>query len=115
MKCIEVTVGVHVRSLADARRWYERLLGKGPELEPVPGIVEFNVCGAWLQLEEGPVVPGSSALRFGVPDLGTERTRLEGLGVRLGETVTVPRVIRFFDFADPDGNSLGCYELLKSE
>lgn len=114
MECVEATVGVSVRSLREARAWYERLLGKSPELEPVPGIVEFKVGGTWLQLEEGHGGPTGWAFRFGVRSLVQEVSRLRQLGIQVGEMVTVPGVIQFCDFKDPDGNPLSLYELLHS-
>lgn len=45
-------------------------------------------------------------LRYGVNDLEAERERLQEVGVGLGDVETVPGVIRFFDFQDPDGNML---------
>jgi hypothetical protein len=50
-------------------------------------------------------------LRDGVADLQRERARLIGLGVSAEEVETVPGVISFFDFSDPDGNGLSCYQV----
>ncbi len=112
VRAVEVTVGVPVKDLAGARGWYARLLGKEPELEPVPGIVEFRVGGTWLQLEEGERRPKGWVFRIGVPDLQREWDRLAELGIPAREIQTVPEVIRFFDLADPDGNHLSFYQLL---
>lgn len=112
MECTEATVSLPVRSIHTAREWYERLFGKAPELEPAPEIVEFNVGGAWLQLAEGAPGPTGVVFRIGVRNLEQERSRLERMGVAIGETVTVPTVIRFCDFKDLDGNPLSLYELL---
>jgi catechol 2,3-dioxygenase-like lactoylglutathione lyase family enzyme len=108
----EATVSLPVRQVEKARSWYENLLGKRPDLEPIPGIVEFKVGGTWLQLEEG--TPGAArfVFRIGVRSLEQERSRLVRMGIPVGEVETVPNVIRFCDFADPDGNPLSLYELL---
>lgn len=112
MPATSVTIGIPVRDLDAATQWYARVLGKPHDLEPAPGVREFEIAGTWVQLGEGR--PGGSSwnLRIGVPDLPAERRRLEQLGVGLGETQTVPGVISFFEFADPDGNSLSCYQVL---
>jgi lactoylglutathione lyase len=112
MQATSVTIGVPVRDLAVSRKWYERLLGKAPNLEPVPGIVEYEVAGVWVQLMEGETPGGSWTLRFGVADLDDERERLQGLGIELGGVRTVPGVIRYFVFRDPDGNLLSWYQEL---
>lgn len=114
MECTEATITIPVRNVAKAREWYERMLGMPPELEPVPGIVEFRVGGTWLQLEEGRGGSNGWVFRFGVQSLESERSRLRDAGVAVGETITVPGVIRFSDFTDPDGNVLSLYELLVS-
>jgi catechol 2,3-dioxygenase-like lactoylglutathione lyase family enzyme len=107
-----VTIGIPVRDLASSRTWYERLLGKEPDLEPVAGIVEYQVGGVWVQLMDGEPPGGSWTLRFGVADLDSEHERLRGLGIEAGDVQTVPGAIRYFDFADPDGNRLSWYQEL---
>jgi predicted enzyme related to lactoylglutathione lyase len=112
MSVVSVTIGIPVSNLETACRWYEQVLGKPHDIEPVPGTREFEVAGTWIQLDEGPPADGHWTLRMGVSDLGAERQRLDGLGLELGPTHTVPGVISFFDFHDPDGNQLSCYEEL---
>ncbi len=46
----ETIVEVTVSDLSKSREWYSRLFGKGPDLEPFPGNVEFRVGGAWVQI-----------------------------------------------------------------
>ena len=62
----EGTVGIIVSNLNRARRWYEQVLGRTPECEPVPGILEWKMGGAWLQLEEGNADPAGCTFRIGV-------------------------------------------------
>ena len=114
MQAISVTIGIPVRDLARSRSWYERLLGKAPDLEVVPGIAEYLVGGVWVQLMDGEPPGGSWTLRFGVADLDSERERLLGLGIELGDVQTVPGAIRYFTFRDPDGNLLSWYQELDS-
>lgn len=110
MPAVSVTIGIPVSDLEVASRWYEQVLGKPHDIEPAPGIREFEIAGTWVQLDEGPAVGGNWTLRIGVADLRAERLRLEKLGLQLGETRNVPGVISFFDFCDPDGNQLSCYQ-----
>ncbi|HEY3978894.1 MAG TPA: VOC family protein [Streptosporangiaceae bacterium] len=91
MQAVSVTIGIPVRDLARSRAWYDRLLAKeAPELEPAPGIVEYHVGGVWVQLMGGEPPGGSWTPRFGVADLDSERRRLEGLLIELGDVRTVP-------------------------
>ena len=107
-----VTIGLPVTDLPRARRWYEAVLEvEGPDVEPVEGVVEYQVGGTWLQLGESRERPGGSTLRLGVPDVHAERERLVGLGIGAGSVEVVEGVITFWDLQDPDGNRLSFYTL----
>ena len=107
-----VTVAIPVSDLAAARTWYDAVLDRGPALEPVPGIVEHEFGGVWVQLVGGRRGSPGWVLRYGVDNLGAERERLRRLGVSVGDVETVPGVISFFEFLDPDENRLSCYRIL---
>lgn len=68
----------------------------------------MKVAGTWIQLDDGVPAGGNWTLRIGVSDLTAERHRLEAFGVTLSETHTIPGVISYFTFSDPDGNQLSC-------
>ena len=113
MLSTSVTIGVPVRDLDAARRWYESVLELDrPDVEPASGVVEYEVAGCWLQLFEAEAGGGGWVLRIGVPDLRAERRRLVGLGIAVGELVEIESVIAFCDFHDPDGNQLSFYTVL---
>ena len=107
-----VTIGVPVRDLAAAKRWYESLLQlEGADLEPAEGVAEYEIGGCWVQLREGH--PGRAAgsgwaLRLGVADLESERARLILLGVKMGP-IRSHGVLSFCHFNDLDGNRLSLY------
>jgi len=111
----EAITEIAVRDIAKSREWYSRLLGKGPDLEPFPGNVEFKVGGAWLQIVQGTVGTSGWALRLEVRDLHRERERLRSAGVDAEEIATVPSVIRYFGIRDPDGNELMFFEVLTAD
>lgn len=112
MQPTSVTVGIPVADLAAATAWYGAVLDRRPAIEPVAGIVEYELAGTWIQLMGGQRGASGWVLRYGVEDLAAERARLSGLGVSVGEVETVPGVISFFDFMDPDDNALSCYQVL---
>jgi hypothetical protein len=109
-----VTIGLPVASLPDASAWYARLLDRTSDLEPVPGVEEFEpIPGCWLQLFEGPPGQGcAGVVRFGVTDVQAERARLVGLGIPVGPIERVEGVIAFCDLTDPWGNQLSLYQVL---
>jgi predicted enzyme related to lactoylglutathione lyase len=112
MAATSVTIAIPVRDIDAATAWYTKVLRKPHDIEPVPGVREFEVAGTWIQLGESTQGGSGWTLRIGVADLAAERKRLEQLGLELGETQTVPGVISFFEFADPDANNLSCYQVL---
>jgi lactoylglutathione lyase len=108
-------VEITVTDLSRSREWYSRLLGKGPDLEPFPGNVEFKVGGMWLQIVEGEVKSSSWSLQIEVRDLSRERDRLRTAGVGATEIKTVPNVISYFSIKDPDESSLLFFQVLTSD
>lgn len=111
-----VTIGVPVKDLRAAQRWYEAVLDvDAPDLEPVQGVLEHQVGGAWLQLSEAGDGPGGGTVRIGVPDVHEQRARLVGLGVEGGDVEVVDGVIAWWDFSDPDSNRLSLYTLLAED
>jgi predicted enzyme related to lactoylglutathione lyase len=111
----EAITVIKVSELPRSREWYSRLFGKGPDLEPFPGNVEFKVGGAWVQISKGKVQPSSWSLQLGVRDLSIERERLRQGGIAATEIKTVPNVISYFDLNDPDGNSMRWFQVLTSD
>ena len=111
----EVLVQITVSDLSKSREWYSRLFGKGPDLEPFPGNVEFKVGGAWVQIVSGKVQASSWSLLLEVRDLSRERERLRESGIAASEVKTVPNVINYFDLSDPDGNAMRWYQVLTAD
>jgi predicted enzyme related to lactoylglutathione lyase len=112
-----VTVGIPAPDLAASRAWYYQVFEKPSDLEPVPGIVDFEIGGVWVQLMGGDHEAGAPGwvLLVGVPDREVKRQRLVSLGVEVGEVETAPDVISYFTFHDPDGNELSWYRVADSE
>lgn len=98
-----------------SRAWYTRLLGKGPDLEPFPGNVEFKVGGTWLQIVKGEVKPSNWSFLVEVRDVKLERERVLAAGIKAKEIKTIPNVISSFGITDPDDNSLLFFQVLTSD
>jgi predicted enzyme related to lactoylglutathione lyase len=111
----DVITLIKVSDIERSKEWYTRLFGKGPDLEPFPGNVEFKLGGAWVQISVGDVRPSSWSLQLEVGNLSRERERLRSVGVEATEMQTVPGVIRFFDLADPDGNRMRWFQVLTAD
>lgn len=109
-----VTFGVPVTDMDEATQWYKAWLGDVPQLDPAPGVREFEVMpNVWLQISEETVgSPSAHAFRLGVDDAAAWHARLSNLNVTVEDIVEVPGAVKFFDFRDPYGNLLSLYEVL---
>jgi predicted enzyme related to lactoylglutathione lyase len=111
----ETITEIKVSDLARSKEWYSRLFGKGPDLEPFPGNVEFKIGGAWVQIVKGEVKPSSWSILFEVADLSRERERLRESSIVATEINTSPNVISWFDLTDPDGNAMRWFQVLTTD
>lgn len=90
--------------LAAAERWYTQLLGRGPDYRPMKSMIQWDLFAqGGLQLVTDDKLAGHGALFLVVDDVATERRRLKGLGISLGDDIqgdysTLAQV------RDPDGN-----------
>jgi predicted enzyme related to lactoylglutathione lyase len=115
MEITSSTIGISVSNLALSRMWYQAVFElDAPDLEPVEGIVEYEVAGIWLQLnEEKLATPASgTVLRFGVANVDAEYIRLYDLGVDVSPIVNVDDAVSYFDMIDPDGNTFSLYTVV---
>jgi predicted enzyme related to lactoylglutathione lyase len=115
MQATSVTVAIPVSDLAVATAWYDVVLDRSAEFEPLPGIVEYEFAGTWVQLVSGRQGSRGWVFGYGVENISVEHDRLERAGIGLGDIKTVPGVILFFDFRDPDDNELSAYQVLSQE
>jgi predicted enzyme related to lactoylglutathione lyase len=110
MKPTAVTVGIPVTDLPAATAWYRStfLLGD-PDLEPMEGIVEFDLGPFWLQLVSAPDAAGGSGIsvNISVADAASERDRLDAIGCAVTDLSRIDEVVEFFTLTDPDGNEIG--------
>ncbi len=108
------TVGLPVTDLNSAVEWYRRLLGEVEEVNPAPGVWEFQIVpSGWLQLFESEInEPNQSVVRFESQDIEASRMLASSLSINLDQIETVPDAVSCFDFQNPFGNRLSFYELL---
>ncbi len=107
----ELTLAVSVRDRHASADWYADKLG----FELIHHIdeagwseMQTKTVGVTLGLgEQAEPAPGNTVPVFGVADIETARTALEGAGVRFdGATETVEGMVSTATFYDPDGNAL---------
>ena len=112
-----ITIGIAVKDVKEATKWYKSLLGENIEImEPAPGTVELKLANnVWLQLDDtGYLKLGgeSSIIRFEANDIEAAHMQAKKLASDVGDIVTVEGVIKYFDFKDPWGNRLSYVQLM---
>ena len=110
-------VYVVVEELAEAKDFYQRLLGKEPVVENTD-FVGYSLTGGLLgiyraeafthELQRG----NSTVVYIQVDDIEKELVRVSELGVKLvHEEIVREPYISLFMFQDPDGNAIEFYAL----
>ena len=81
-----------------AVEWYRRLLEEVEELNPAPGVWEFQIIpSGWLQLFERKITdPNLAVVRFESADIEASRLQALSLGTDVGEIETVPEAVEIF-------------------
>lgn len=105
-----VTVGVPVRDLVAATTWYRSAFGLDePDLQPVEGVVEFDLGTFWLQLSLSPESAGGAGISvtLSVDDATSEHDRFAALGLDVTDVQRIEGVVDLFELSDPDGNTIG--------
>lgn len=116
MAITHVFAGIAVADYGAAREWYERLLGRPPDIVP-------NDSEAVWQLAEAGLIyvvadaerAGKGVLTLIVDDLGDHLADLAERGLGADSMETLPGVGRKAIIADPEGNTIAFAELLGAE
>ncbi len=111
----EIITEISVSNLERSKEWYTKLFGKGIDLEPFKGNLEWRLGGGWVQISEGKVRPSSWGLRIEVRDAVREHERLHRAGIAVKEVKTVPDTIRYFGIRDPDDNDILFFQVLTKD
>lgn len=111
----EIIIEIPVSSMEKSKEWYTKVFGKGPDLEPSPGNVEFKIGGGWVQIVESKVKPSGWGLNLEVYDLELEKDRLSKLNISATEIKTHQDMIKWFDLRDPDENFMRWFQVLTSD
>src|SRR3954447_2187161 len=88
--------GIPVRDFEAALPWYERLLGRPPDMRPKEGEVCWKLSeSGWIYLVRDPERAGSALITV----IGDELPAIDGDLVEMGGMLTVEAV-------DPEGNRI---------
>jgi predicted enzyme related to lactoylglutathione lyase len=106
MNLLNVVGVLPVVDHAQAVDWYEKWIGRGPDVQPMDGIAEWQLAeNAWIQVSVDPEPAGHTTVVIGVADLDTQRSACEAAGVKIGD-VNDYGFIRTAEAVDPAGNKI---------
>ncbi|WP_125778435.1 VOC family protein [Antribacter gilvus] len=91
---------------AKAVAWYERWIGRAPDLEPMEGTAEWQLASnAWIQVSLDPEPAGRTTVVVGVKDIDAQRSTCAAVDVAVGE-VDDYGFVKTAEAVDPDGNKI---------
>lgn len=86
--------------------WYQKWIGRGPDVEPMDGVAEWQLAeNAWIQVSADSGASGSSTVVVGVRDLDVQRSACAAAGVAVGEVADYG-VVKSAEAVDPAGNTV---------
>src|SRR6476620_7650229 len=105
------TVGLPVTELKRAVEWYRQLLGEVEEVNPAPGVWEFQIVpSGWLQLFESEINEANkSVIRFESHDIEASRMLASSLSINIDQIETIPGAVRSFELRDQFDNRFSFY------
>ena len=110
MSIDHVFLSIKADDFAAQSSWWKSLIGRGWDREPMPSCREWSLTDDVLfQVLDGNEGAKSTTVTFHVPDLDTEIERLGSAGIAVPTPVKVDgfETLRYAEFADPEGNSVG--------
>src|SRR6476620_4885386 len=106
MSVTHLFAGVAVADFAAARRWYEALFGRPPDMLPMEGEAVWHVTTfGSVYVTEDPERAGTALVTIAVSDLDEHATALaaRGLSFAQADSSSAPRQLTV---ADHDGNCI---------
>lgn len=102
-----VFAGVPVTDYQAVLPWYERLLGRAPDMLPNENEAAWQLTDTgWIYLVGDADRAGTALLTILVDDLEAYVAELTERGLEIGEIETVPHAVRKAEITDPEGNRI---------
>lgn len=114
----QLFAGIAVADFGAARDWYERFMGRPPDMIPHEREAVWQATdSAWLYINQGDATAvGSGLLTLMVDDLDDRVAGIAARGIEVGEiTWVVPGEVRSAWVTDPDGNRIQLGQMVTGE
>ena len=116
MAVSHVFAGIPVADYDAALAWYERLLGRPPDVIVTDNEAMWQVANTgWIYVVGDTGRAGHALLTLLVDDLEDHVAALAQRGLAIGAIDTVPGVVRKAVIIDPEGNSITLGEDLSAD
>ena len=91
---------------AVAVAWYQKWIGRAPDIEPMEGVAEWHLAeNAWIQVSLDHEAAGQTTVVVGVKDIDAQCAVCSAAGVSVGE-VSDYGFIKTAEAVDPAGNKV---------
>ena len=95
-----------VTDYAKAVMWYQKWIGRAPDVEPMEGIAEWQLAeNAWIQVTVDPESAGRTTVVVGVEDIDAQRSACAAVEVAVGN-VSDYGFVKTAEVVDPVGNKI---------
>jgi predicted enzyme related to lactoylglutathione lyase len=99
--------GIAVSDFAPMVAWYERLLGREPDMRPHETEAAWQLTdGGWLYVVKDPERAGGALLTLLVEDLDDEVAEVAARDIEMEPIYTMPGKARKAEVDDPEGNRI---------
>lgn len=111
MAVTHLFAGIAVSDFAAARRWYEVLFGRPPDMLPMEGEAVWQVTTSGsVYVTADPTRAGSALVTIAVPNLDEQATALAARGLKLHTEEAGSTAPRQLTVTDGDGNRIKFFE-----
>lgn len=91
---------------ATAVAWYKQWIGRGPDVEPIEGVAEWQLAdNAWIQVSQNPESAGKTSVVIGVADIDEHVASLKSEGITCSDVEDYD-FIKLTNIVDPEGNKI---------
>lgn len=107
-----VLAGIGVTDSSAANKWYEQLLNRPADANPMPGLAEWHLIETgWLQVFEDKKRAGSTWVTLEVESLDDQLAELKTKGITILRQFSTGHV-NIATITDPDGNEINFVQTL---
>jgi predicted enzyme related to lactoylglutathione lyase len=110
VKINNVFLSINADDFSAQSEWWANLIGRNWDREPMPSCHEWSLTDDILfQVLDSSEGHGGATVTLHVHDLNAEINRLDEAGIEVPQPVKVEGfdTLRYSEFADPEGNTIG--------